>query len=150
MKFSWTPNHTSCPRCSPCTEATDSWWSSLTLLSNPSHLFPVIKITTPLRNVNLDLGEHTHASLSFQNYVPTVFENYTASFEINKQRIELNMWDTSGQTAPGVYLHAAFCLSWRAVCVCAPVTQQLWVNTTPVVASTAAQKLQLIGLSCSR
>nr|XP_042699967.1 rho-related GTP-binding protein RhoN [Chrysemys picta bellii] len=31
-----------------------------------------------------------------QNYVPTVFENYTASFEIDKQRIELNMWDTSG------------------------------------------------------
>ncbi|MBN3312071.1 RND2 protein, partial [Atractosteus spatula] len=31
-----------------------------------------------------------------QNYVPTVFENYTASFEIEKQRIELNMWDTSG------------------------------------------------------
>lgn len=32
-----------------------------------------------------------------QNYVPTVFENYTASFEIDKQRIELNMWDTSGK-----------------------------------------------------
>nr|XP_019951596.1 PREDICTED: rho-related GTP-binding protein RhoE-like [Paralichthys olivaceus] len=30
-----------------------------------------------------------------ENYVPTVFENYTASFEIDKQRIELNMWDTS-------------------------------------------------------
>jgi hypothetical protein len=26
-----------------------------------------------------------------------VFENYTASFEIDKQRIELNMWDTSGK-----------------------------------------------------
>lgn len=36
--------------------------------------------------------------LLFQNYVPTVFENYTASFEIDKQRIELNMWDTSGKT----------------------------------------------------
>ncbi|RLV88865.1 hypothetical protein DV515_00015215 [Chloebia gouldiae] len=31
-----------------------------------------------------------------QSYVPTVFENYTASFEIDKQRTELNMWDTSG------------------------------------------------------
>ncbi|RXM32829.1 Rho-related GTP-binding protein RhoN [Acipenser ruthenus] len=31
-----------------------------------------------------------------ENYVATVFENYTASFEIEKQRIELNMWDTSG------------------------------------------------------
>lgn len=30
--------------------------------------------------------------------MPTVFENYTASFEIDKQRIELNMWDTSGKT----------------------------------------------------
>lgn len=37
--------------------------------------------------------------LYFQNYVPTVFENYTASFEIDKHRIELNMWDTSGKTA---------------------------------------------------
>lgn len=36
--------------------------------------------------------------LSFQNYVPTVFENYTASFEIDKHRIELNMWDTSGKS----------------------------------------------------
>ncbi|XP_041941466.1 rho-related GTP-binding protein RhoN [Alosa sapidissima] len=33
-----------------------------------------------------------------ENYVPTVFENYTASFEIDKQRIELNMWDTSVST----------------------------------------------------
>nr|XP_032807539.1 rho-related GTP-binding protein RhoN-like [Petromyzon marinus] len=31
-----------------------------------------------------------------EGYIPTVFENYTASFEIEKQRIELNMWDTSG------------------------------------------------------
>ncbi|RXM33964.1 Rho-related GTP-binding protein RhoE [Acipenser ruthenus] len=34
--------------------------------------------------------------LSSQNYVPTVFENYTASFEIDTQRIELSLWDTSG------------------------------------------------------
>ncbi|XP_074117737.1 rho-related GTP-binding protein RhoN isoform X1 [Sminthopsis crassicaudata] len=33
-----------------------------------------------------------------QSYVPTVFENYTASFEIDKRRIELNMWDTSGSS----------------------------------------------------
>ncbi|XP_051550618.1 rho-related GTP-binding protein RhoE-like [Myxocyprinus asiaticus] len=31
-----------------------------------------------------------------ENYVPTVFENYTASFEIDKQKIELSLWDTSG------------------------------------------------------
>lgn len=40
----------------------------------------------------------THPCL--QSYVPTVFENYTASFEIDKRRIELNMWDTSGSPVP--------------------------------------------------
>ena len=34
------------------------------------------------------------------SYVPMVFENYTASFEIDKRRIELNMWDTSGSQVP--------------------------------------------------
>lgn len=34
-----------------------------------------------------------------QSYVPTVFENYTASFEIDTQRIELSLWDTSGNDA---------------------------------------------------
>ncbi|MBN3324779.1 RND3 protein, partial [Atractosteus spatula] len=33
-----------------------------------------------------------------ENYVPTVFENYTASFEIDTQRIELSLWDTSVNT----------------------------------------------------
>lgn len=32
-----------------------------------------------------------------QNYVPTVFENYTASFEIDTLRVELSLWDTSGK-----------------------------------------------------
>ncbi|CAG02846.1 unnamed protein product, partial [Tetraodon nigroviridis] len=36
-----------------------------------------------------------------ENYVPTVFENYTASFEIDKHRIELNMWDTSASKDTG-------------------------------------------------
>ncbi|KFV77025.1 Rho-related GTP-binding protein RhoE [Dryobates pubescens] len=31
-----------------------------------------------------------------ESYVPPVFENYTASFEIDTQRIELSLWDTSG------------------------------------------------------
>ncbi|XP_069589004.1 rho-related GTP-binding protein RhoE [Ranitomeya imitator] len=40
---------------------------------------------------------HVFAKDSFpENYVPTVFENYTASFEIDTQRIELSLWDTSG------------------------------------------------------
>ena len=51
----------------------------------------------PLRAFHLILA----LRVSFQNYVPTVFENYTASFEIDKQRIELNMWDTSGKTRAG-------------------------------------------------
>uniref|UniRef100_A0A4W5NV54 Uncharacterized protein n=1 Tax=Hucho hucho TaxID=62062 RepID=A0A4W5NV54_9TELE len=40
-----------------------------------------------------------------ENYVPTVFENYTASFEIDKQRIELNMWDTSGKTISALCIY---------------------------------------------
>lgn len=43
--------------------------------------------------------------LYLQNYVPTVFENYTASFEIDKHRIELNMWDTSGKKLLLFLLH---------------------------------------------
>lgn len=41
------------------------------------------------------------ALFSRQSYVPTVFENYTASFEIDTQRIELSLWDTSGERCPG-------------------------------------------------
>ncbi|XP_054470948.1 rho-related GTP-binding protein RhoE-like [Anoplopoma fimbria] len=29
-------------------------------------------------------------------YVPTVFENYTASFDLDMQKVELRLWDTSG------------------------------------------------------
>lgn len=31
-----------------------------------------------------------------ERYVPTVFENYTASFDLDFQRVELRLWDTSG------------------------------------------------------
>ncbi|XP_063282133.1 rho-related GTP-binding protein Rho6 [Pelobates fuscus] len=31
-----------------------------------------------------------------ETYVPTVFENYTASLETEEQRVELSLWDTSG------------------------------------------------------
>lgn len=44
---------------------------------------------------------HLTSFLPTQSYVPTVFENYTASFEIDKQRTELNMWDTSGGLEEG-------------------------------------------------
>lgn len=32
-----------------------------------------------------------------QTYVPTVFENYTACLELEDQRVELSLWDTSGK-----------------------------------------------------
>ncbi|XP_042200227.1 rho-related GTP-binding protein Rho6 [Callorhinchus milii] len=31
-----------------------------------------------------------------ETYVPTVFENYTASVEVEELRVELSLWDTSG------------------------------------------------------
>uniref|UniRef100_A0AAY5KFU8 Rho family GTPase 1 n=1 Tax=Esox lucius TaxID=8010 RepID=A0AAY5KFU8_ESOLU len=31
-----------------------------------------------------------------RTYVPTVFENYTACLELEDQRVELSLWDTSG------------------------------------------------------
>ncbi|XP_036390121.1 rho family GTPase 1b [Megalops cyprinoides] len=31
-----------------------------------------------------------------ETYVPTVFENYTACLEVEEQRVELSLWDTSG------------------------------------------------------
>uniref|UniRef100_A0A3P9D7D4 Rho family GTPase 3a n=1 Tax=Maylandia zebra TaxID=106582 RepID=A0A3P9D7D4_9CICH len=39
---------------------------------------------------------HVFAKDCFPELRPTVFENYTASFEIDTQRIELSLWDTSG------------------------------------------------------
>ncbi|KAF0036315.1 hypothetical protein F2P81_011627 [Scophthalmus maximus] len=36
------------------------------------------------------------ANSSQQTYVPTVFENYTACLELEEQRVELSLWDTSG------------------------------------------------------
>ncbi|KAA0707150.1 Voltage-dependent L-type calcium channel subunit beta-4 [Triplophysa tibetana] len=35
------------------------------------------------------------ANSSQQTYVPTVFENYTACLELDDQRVELSLWDTS-------------------------------------------------------
>lgn len=34
-----------------------------------------------------------------QTYVPTVFENYTACLELEDQRVELSLWDTSGKSS---------------------------------------------------
>ncbi|ROL53240.1 Rho-related GTP-binding protein Rho6 [Anabarilius grahami] len=31
-----------------------------------------------------------------ETYVPTVFENYTAGLQLEEQRVELSLWDTSG------------------------------------------------------
>lgn len=79
-------------------------------------------------------GDNKLPTLPFQNYVPTVFENYTASFEIDKHRIELNMWDTSGKAAsasapsgggvtltfPGgrIFISFVFLASSPACCAC--------------------------------
>lgn len=55
---------------------------------------------------------------STQNYVPTVFENYTASFEIDKQRIELSLWDTSGESLGYIiYLHTCLGMLVSLCCV---------------------------------
>ncbi|XP_035761478.1 rho-related GTP-binding protein Rho6-like [Neolamprologus brichardi] len=35
-----------------------------------------------------------------ETYVPTVFENYTACLELEEQRVELSLWDTSGNRSP--------------------------------------------------
>uniref|UniRef100_A0A3Q3FBQ7 Rho family GTPase 1b n=1 Tax=Labrus bergylta TaxID=56723 RepID=A0A3Q3FBQ7_9LABR len=40
-----------------------------------------------------------------ETYVPTVFENYTACLELEEQRVELSLWDTSGK------LSITYCLS---------------------------------------
>ncbi|KAK1877637.1 Rho-related GTP-binding protein RhoN, partial [Dissostichus eleginoides] len=59
---------------------------------------------------------HVFAKDSYpENYVPTVFENYTASFEIEKHRIELNMWDTSETLVPAMSL-GALCLHSSLCC----------------------------------
>lgn len=43
------------------------------------------------------LLNRTSCLFCLQGYAPTVFENYTASFEIDTQRVELRLWDTSGK-----------------------------------------------------
>ncbi|KAI5097258.1 rho-related GTP-binding protein RhoN, partial [Silurus meridionalis] len=60
-----------------------------------------------------------------ESYVPTVFENYTASFEIDKHRIELNMWDTSGSVLEGkrkakmcIHFIVSLPLSSHLLCCC--------------------------------
>ncbi|XP_055020361.1 rho-related GTP-binding protein Rho6-like [Boleophthalmus pectinirostris] len=35
-----------------------------------------------------------------ETYVPTVFENYTACLDVEEQRVELSLWDTSGEFCP--------------------------------------------------
>lgn len=51
-----------------------------------------------------------------QTYVPTVFENYTACLELDDQRVELSLWDTSGKTS-SANLHVSIMLK----CCCCSV-----------------------------
>ena len=49
-----------------------------------------------------------------QTYVPTVFENYTACLELEEQRVELSLWDTSGKWSP----LSSVCLSAWPIMAC--------------------------------
>uniref|UniRef100_A0A7M4EM34 Rho family GTPase 2 n=1 Tax=Crocodylus porosus TaxID=8502 RepID=A0A7M4EM34_CROPO len=77
-----------------------TYWIILCLGPPPRHGWPYheCELQTALLSGSLEQASLSTATaaVSTRNYVPTVFENYTASFEIEKQRIELNMWDTSG------------------------------------------------------
>uniref|UniRef100_A0A8C4QST5 Rho family GTPase 2 n=2 Tax=Eptatretus burgeri TaxID=7764 RepID=A0A8C4QST5_EPTBU len=42
---------------------------------------------------------HVFAKDSYpEKYVPTVFESYSSSFDIERRRVELSMWDTAGSS----------------------------------------------------
>lgn len=58
-------------------------------------------LTPPLSNGTMLL-------IAPQTYVPTVFENYTACLELEEQRVELSLWDTSGTWSPSLCLSIAF------------------------------------------
>lgn len=47
----------------------------------------------------LPVLDNDTAVFPFQTYVPTVFENYTACLETEEQRVELSLWDTSGEAS---------------------------------------------------
>uniref|UniRef100_A0A671KDQ4 Rho-related GTP-binding protein Rho6-like n=1 Tax=Sinocyclocheilus anshuiensis TaxID=1608454 RepID=A0A671KDQ4_9TELE len=53
-----------------------------------------------------------------ETYVPTVFENYTAGLELEEQRVELSLWDTSGERETDRLTAGHFtymtALSWKA------------------------------------
>lgn len=62
---------------------------------------PVAEWLTPTPNGNVLL-------FAPQTYVPTVFENYTACLELEDQRVELSLWDTSGNWSPSLRLWCGF------------------------------------------
>jgi GTPase SAR1 family protein len=45
----------------------------------------------------LSFGETNTQPCPFQEYVPTVFENYVAVLDIDGNEMELALWDTSGR-----------------------------------------------------
>ncbi|AWP09640.1 Calcium channel voltage-dependent beta 3a [Scophthalmus maximus] len=53
---------------------------------------PLIQGVESIQSINLQQAKCQDP----QTYVPTVFENYTACLELEEQRVELSLWDTSG------------------------------------------------------
>lgn len=56
-----------------------------------------------------------------QTYVPTVFENYTACLELEDQRVELSLWDTSGKDDKIYYYCSNIRMIKKNVHVCVDV-----------------------------
>ncbi|XP_073464470.1 rho-related GTP-binding protein RhoN isoform X2 [Aquarana catesbeiana] len=84
-----------------------------------------------------------------ENYVPTVFENYTASFEIDKQRIELNMWDTSGSAYYDNVRPLAYPES-DAVLICFDISRPETLDSVLKKGSTQARQIGAVAyVECS-
>lgn len=78
-----------------------------------------------------------------------MFENYTASFEIDKRRIELNMWDTSGSQVPrghpdfqGLHFHPSLRLQVSPAQPTHPILGEKKINPTLKARKTEADLVE--------